>query len=210
MGGAWERHGFAAPGIAHAAILALGSTYSRTPERSAVAVRYIVEVLRLSRHEVPLDRLLREATAQGNSLAVDRNGQQLTEVPMEDARAIATLEGLGAELEAVVLPEFLSDAFLTALVRSSVRCALVVKDATRVRVSPVYYTAWSKKGGSVAVIEPMELLAVTTNPTNPTGADSDPGEFRRMVAEAVPDVPVHDVLLEASADKERPSWKFWR
>ena len=37
------------------------------------------------------------------------------------------------------------------------------------RVSPVYYTAWTKKGGGFAVIEPTLLIAVASNPSNPNG-----------------------------------------
>ena len=85
----------------------------------------------------------------------------------------------------------------------------MVKDASRVRVSPVYFTAWVKQGGEVAVIEPTHLLAVTTNPTNPGGPEADAAGFRRLVAEAVPEVPVHDVRLEAAEEPERSRWKFW-
>ena len=64
-------------------------------------------------------------------------------------------------------------------------------------------------GGRVAVMEPMHVLAIATNPTNPDGPDADPAAFRRLVADAVPGVAVHDVRLEAGAPEERPRWKFW-
>jgi len=209
VNGAWERHGFASPDVTRAVVLAVGSTYSGGPQRSAAAVRYTVEILGLPRHTVPLDRVWREAADRGMRQAVDRNGQQLGEFLEDDADRAFALESLGSDLEALVLPGFLSDSLLTTLVRSNVCCTLVVKDASRVRVSPVYFTAWVKKGGGVAVIEPTNLLAVTTNPTNPNGPDADAAEFRRLVAEAVPEVPVHDVRLEAAEEPESPRWKFW-
>jgi hypothetical protein len=209
VNGAWERHGFAAPDVTRAVVLAVGSTYSGEPQRSAAAVRYTVEMLGLPRHTVPLDRVWREAADRGRRQAVDRNGQQLGEFPEDDADRAFALESLGSDLEALVVPGFLSDSLLSSLVRSQVCCTLVVKDASRVRVSPVYYTAWTKKGGQVAVIEPTNLIAVASNPTNPNGPDADAADFRRLVSEAVPEVAVHDVVLEAEEEPERPKWKFW-
>ena len=209
VNGAWERHGFAAPDVTRAVVLAVGSTYSGGPQRSAAAVRYTVEMLGLPRHTVPLDRVWREAADRGMRQAVDRNGQQLGEFREDDADRAFALESLGADLAALVLPGFLSDSLLASLVRSQACCTLVVKDASRVRVSPVYFTAWAKKGGQVAVIEPTNLIAVASNPTNPNGPDADAAEFRRLVAEAVPEVAVHDVRLEAEEEPERPRWKFW-
>ena len=205
VGGAWERHAFAAPGVTEAAVLAVAAGYSGTPERSAAAVRYGVEILSLARCDFPVDRVWRDAMAQRTALAVDRHGRQLGAV----TGRIAPLEALGQELAAILLPDFLADGLLTALVRSEVRCTIVVKDPTRVRVSPVYFTAWLKGGGRVAVMEPMRVLAIATNPTNPDGPDADPVAFRRLVADAVPGVAVHDVRLEAAAPEERPRWKFW-
>ncbi len=209
VNGAWERHGFAAPDVTRAVVLAVGAAYSEGPQRSAAAVRYTVEILGLHRHSVPLDRVAREATDRGMRQAVDRNGQRIGEFSQDDDDRAFALESLGSELEALVLPGFLSDSLLTTLVRSNVCCTLVVKDASRVRVSPVYYTAWTKKGGKFAVIEPTHLIAVATNPTNPKGPDTEAAEFRRLVAEAVPEVAVHDVRLEDEEEPERPRWKFW-
>jgi hypothetical protein len=209
VNGAWERHGFAAPDVTRAVVLAVGSSYSGGAARSAAAVRYTVELMGLPRHSVPLDRVWRESADRGKRQAVDRNGQLLGEFPEDDADRAFALESLGSELEALVVPGFLSDGLLTSLVRSQVCCTLVVKDASRVRVSPVYYTAWSRKGGRLAVIEPTRLIAVASNPTNPSGPDSDAAEFRQLVTDAIPEVPVHDVRLEAEQEPEAPRWRFW-
>ena len=209
VGGAWERHSFASPEVAQAVILAAGATYSGTLERSAAAVRHAVELFELSRYEVPVDRVLREAIDQSTSLALDRNGRVLAKVSTNGSDPCLGLELVGEELASVVLPDFLSDAFLAALVRSSVCCTLVVKDATRIRVSPVYLTAWLRGGGRVAVVEPMRVLAVATNPTNPTGPDNDARQFRSLIAETVPRIPVYDVRLDTAVEEEAPRWKFW-
>lgn len=205
VAGAFERHSFAAPDVTEAVVLAVGAGYSGTPERSAAAVRYAADIFSLMRCDFPVDRSFRDAAVRRQALAVDRNGEPLCEA----AGRIAPLEALGQDLAAILLPEFLADALLTALVRSEVRCTLVVKDPTRIRVSPVYYTAWIKSGGHVAAMEPTRVLAVATNPVNPDGPDAEPASFRRLVAEVVPELAVHDVRLESASVEERPRWKFW-
>jgi len=64
-------------------------------------------------------------------------------------------------------------------------------------------------GGRLAVIEPMRLLGVATNPTSPTGPDAKANEFRELVAQALPGTPVHDVPHESAAVNKRPKWKLW-
>ena len=116
--------------------------------------------------------------------------------------------GLGEQAATVVLPEALSDALLSRLVRSDARSVLVVRDPTAVHVAPVYYKAWTKIGGAVRVVEPMRVLAVATNPVNRSGPDADAEDFRTAVAQALPEIPVHDVVLEAARAKRRPFWRF--
>jgi hypothetical protein len=209
VAGAWERRSFASPEVAHAVVLAVGSTYSGTPERSAAAVRYAAEILGLGRCDIPLDCAWREAVQRRESLIVDRNGAVCDRMPPMSSDPVPMLAQLGDSPAAILVPDYLSDVLLTPLARSTFRCTLVVKDATRVRISPVYYRAWSKNGGRLAVVEPMRLLAVATNPTSPTGPDAKANEFRELVAEALPGTPVHDVPHESAAANKRPKWKLW-
>ena len=208
VAGAWERRSFAAPEVSNAVVLAVGSSYSGSPERSAAAISHDAEILGLSRCELPVDAAWLEADRRRVPLVLDRHGRMRQSLPA-DADPVPALQALGEPPAVVMLPDFLSDTFLVPLVRANIHCSIVVKDATRVRVSPVYYRAWLKRGGGVAVMEPTRLLAVATNPTNATGPDTDPHEFRRRVAEALPDIPVHDVPLESAAKDRQPLWKFW-
>jgi len=208
VAGAWERRSFAAPEVSDAVVLAVGPGYSGNPERSAAALSHDAEILSLSRPDVPVDSAWLEAERASLPLVLDRHGRVCRSIPT-DADPVPVLEALGEAPALVAVPDFLTDTLLVPLVRSDLRCEIVVKDPTRVRASPVYYRAWLKRGGSVSVMEPMHLLAVATNPTSPTGPDADPHDFRRRVAEALPDIPVHDVPLESSARDRQPLWKFW-
>jgi hypothetical protein len=191
-------------------VLVLAAGYSATPERSAAAARYLVETLSAP----PCDESARDAwvetASKGATVLLDARGQVRGLMPPglpDPMPALRTPEGV--PVAAVVLPHGLNDEFMIPLVRSQLRCTLVVRDATRINVSPVYYKAWLKGRGRIQVVRPLRLLAVATNPWNPAGPDADPAEFRAAVATALPDLPVHDVVLEGDALEKKPAWKFW-
>ena len=208
--GGWERRAFAAPGVSDGVVIVLAAGYSATPERSAAAARYLVETLSAP----PCDEAARDAwdetASKGATALLDARGRSAGVMPpglSDPVPGLKTPEG--APVATAVLPHGLNDDFMIPLVRSSLRCTLVVRDATRINVSPVYYKAWLKARGRIQVVRPLRLLGAATNPWNPSGPDADPAGFRQTVATALPDLPVHDVVLESGDGKARPIWKFW-
>ncbi len=206
--GAWERRSFVAPDLTQALIVVVGSGYSGNPRRSAAAVAYVIETLTLRRCPEAAMRAWRGVGSGRAAVAIDAGGDWLGTFPAE-ADPTETIERLGSRIDRIVLPDGLEDAFLAPLSRSTFRCTLVIYDSTRLLVAPLYLKAWLKKGGQVEVVEPINLLAVATNPTNRTGPDAGADEFHRLVTEALPDIPVHDVRLEARKKERKPIWKIW-
>jgi hypothetical protein len=208
--GGWERRSFAAPGVSEAVIIVLAAGYSATPERSAAAARYLVETLSVP----PCDEAARDAwdetASKGATALLDARGRAVGVMPpglVDPVPALKTDDG--GPVSTVVLPHGLNDEFMIPLVRSPLRCTLVVRDATRINVAPVYYKAWLKGRGRIHAVRPLRIIAAATNPWNPSGPDADPTEFRRTVATALPDIPVHDVVLESDGERSKPVWKFW-
>lgn len=208
--GGWERRSFAAPGVSDGVIIVLASGYSATPDRSAAAARYLVETLSVP----PCDEAARDAwdetASKGATSLLDARGRPVGVMPpglVDPVPALKTPDG--GPVSTVVLPHGLNDEFMIPLVRSALRCTLVVRDATRINVAPVYYKAWLKGRGRIQVVKPLRLIGAATNPWNPSGPDADALEFRRSVATAIPDLPVHDVVLEAGGDRGKSMWKFW-
>ncbi len=208
--GAWERRAFAAPGVTEGIILALGAGYSATPERSAAAARYVVEMLTVPPCDEPARLAWDETAAYGAAALLDGKGKKVGVLPPGLADPVPALRGPdGTPISTVVLPYGLNDEFMIPLVRSQLRCVLVVRDATRINIAPIYFKAWLKGGGTIQSVRPARLIAVSTNPVNPAGPDADPARFRKSVAEALPELPVHDVVLESGEQPRKPIWKFW-
>ena len=72
-------------------------------------------------------------------------------------------------------------------------CAVIVKDFTKVFVSPMTLRLFQSKGGKLYVLKRPNLLAVTVNPVAPSGF-AVPSEVLVKAMEKVFDVPVYDVM----------------
>jgi hypothetical protein len=204
--GAWERRGFAAPSVAQGVILVVGSGYSGNPERSAAAVRYTAEILGVPSASADCLRAWPGVVASGNVTILHADGGQsrISLAPGEDL--VSRIAAFGDDAAAAVFPDLLDDHVLGPLSRSSIRCTLVVRDPTCIRAAPIYYRAWTKQKREVHVIEPMRVVAVATNPSNPRGPDANPKRFRELVEEALPELPTHDVVLEAAGARRKRMW----
>jgi hypothetical protein len=208
--GGWERRSFAAPGTTDGTILVVGSSYSASPERSAAATRYVVETLTVPPCEEPARVAWEETASTGAAAILDARGRAIGVLPpgLEDPTPALDTPGK-TPASTVVLPHGLNDEFMIPLVRSTFRCNLVVRDATRINVAPIYFKAWLKAKGRFQVVRPMKIVAVATNPTNHAGPDAEPAQFRELVAGAVPQLAAHDVVLESGEEHRKPLWKFW-
>ena len=72
-------------------------------------------------------------------------------------------------------------------------CVVVVKDFTKVFVTPMNLKLFLSKGGQLRVLKRPNLLAVTVNPVAPSGFTL-PSEILVKAMEGVFDVPVYDVV----------------
>jgi hypothetical protein len=72
-------------------------------------------------------------------------------------------------------------------------CAVIVKDFTKIFVTPMTLRLFLSKGGRLFVLKRPNLLAVTVNPVAPSGF-SLPSEVLTSAMERVFDVPVYDVM----------------
>jgi hypothetical protein len=208
--GGWERRAFAAPGVTEGIVLALAAGYSATPERSAAAARYHLDALTVERCDAPLASALQEAADGGVVALLDARHRRIGILPPGIEDPMPVLRDAEREpVSAILLPHGLNDDFIVPLVRSSFRCTLVVRDATRINLAPIYFKAWLKNEGRIQVARPVRVIAVATNPVNDAGPDAPADEFRKAVAAAVPGVHVHDVLLESEDQERKPAWKFW-
>jgi len=75
---------------------------------------------------------------------------------------------------------------------------MIVKDATRLFISPELYYRFINQGGKIKVLDRINLVAITLNPTDPCGRGYDPQMFLERMKEALSPCPVFDLVYEVS------------
>ncbi len=104
------------------------------------------------------------------------------------------------ETEALVFGGALVDKNLQeAMDRYPVPPTLIVEDATKLFVSPELYYRYLDQGGKIRVLEAINLIAVTLNPSDPCGRGYDPQMFLERMSEALEPCPVFDLVYSFSA-----------
>ena len=197
--GAIDRRASAASDLAEGVILATGLALSEDPEevvrRTAAHVRWLS--LPNAPFAVPQEAGALLATAAGVSEDNFRPwpGKSLLEQGDELAR------WLPAKAEALVLPGAFTEAMARGLMQRiaeepSRALAVVVPDGTHVLMDPEAFEALEARGVKVYASRPIQLVAVTVNPTSPQGASTDPARFRARMEAELGTLPVYDLVLE--------------
>ncbi len=102
------------------------------------------------------------------------------------------------ETEALVFGGALVDRYLREVIElRPVPPTLIVKDATRLFISPELYYRFINQGGKIEALKSINLAAVTLNPTDPFGRGYDPQMFLVRMKEALSPCPVFDLVYEA-------------
>ncbi len=196
--GAIDRMASAAVTPGQAVVLATGAVLSRDVAEVARRTAFRVKLFLLPRVSLPLaleefeagDDTV-QAVVQAAELGINgvvAVGQALTEADAEKAAGAAE----GAEFLAVA--GAVTDRLLVALGRRRFRGTLVARDATRLVAGQSAVEFFESRGGRLAVLEPVRLLAVTVNSHNPTGPGIEAETLLGAVAGAVRPVPVFDVV----------------
>ncbi len=189
--GAIDRRASAASDVAEGVILATGLALSEDPEevvqRTMAHVRWLQ--LPIAPFAVP---------DQAGALRADGRfhpwpGKSLLEQGSELA------QWLPSDAKALVMPGAFTEAMARGLLTrkgSARELAVVVPDGTHVLMEGEVFGLLEEQGVTVYASRPIQLVAVTLNPTSPQGASTDPVTFLERMQAELPDVPVFDLVLE--------------
>jgi hypothetical protein len=205
--GAVDRRAASSPAISDGLVISTGAVLS--DDISEVVARTVdaVDLVRLapvedSRGSGERLRALAEGGADGASLLVGEDLQPRALPPRfllsGDAGQIAELLDANPAacwlIVAGALPErFLGD-LVHALRRRRRELVLVVADPTRVFLAERGPESYRRQGIRLQTLRPIELQAITVNPVAPQSHRFDSAQLRTMLAEAIPHVPIFDVL----------------
>lgn len=190
--GALSRLSLASPAVSQSMILATGAAYSANVNTLVHKTAFVVELINLdltSERNIqllsPLDKGLWMVDDDGELHFLNAVTSLSQELHIDGAEHCSTLYVAGA----------LVDSFLEKLRQDKHlrQVEVVVRDFTKIFVTPQQFKLFEKMGGRIKVLQKSKLIAVTVNPTSPSGYVLDSAMLCQKLSETI-NLPVYDLL----------------
>lgn len=191
--GALSRLSLASPTVTEAMILATGAAVSPNIQQLVSKTRFAYRLINLEEASPKLRRSFAQASL--GIWAVDEAGEvHDLNIPSVFllGRGDDNLFRYGNTLFAAGA---VSDRLLKYLSRQpNVKdIVLIVQDFTKLFITPEVYVEYTRRGGTIQVLQRSHLMAVCLNPTSPQGYTLNSAEACRQLSDAL-ECPVYDVV----------------
>lgn len=195
--GAIDRKSIAAPGTSDAIILSTGAVLSRKMNKVVEETAHTVSLYRLPVLDNGYERRILEEEHSGDRIVVIRNGKGYE---LQQSTGLGAGRYLDSEIDDETTHIFVPGAFTNSVVedinpKKLKGITFVLKDPTKIFIDKTTWGRLRKRGMKVEVLENIKVAAITVNPTAPTGYSFDHRELLDAMQEAVPEIPVIDVML---------------
>ena len=190
--GALSRMSSASPAVSQSMILATGAAYSANLNTLVSKTAHVVDLINL---DLTGERNLEMLTPLEKGLwFIDKDGALTSLDTMTSLSRDIHFEGMD-NCETIYVAGALVDGFLEKVRknRQLKQVELVVRDFTKIFVTPQQFRLFIKAGGRVRVLQKSKLIAVTVNPTSPSGYVLDSDTLCGRLSEAI-GLPVYDLL----------------
>lgn len=190
--GALSRLSSASPAVSQSMILATGAAYSANMTTLINKTAFVVELINLPLTDE--DTLARLDPIDKGVWTIDRDGtlRELNGVTAlsQDLR----FEGM-EQCQTIYVAGALVDGFVEKLRKNRAlrQVELVVRDFTKVFATPQQIHLLNKVGIRMTVLQRSHLIAVTVNPTSPSGYVLDSQQLCSRLSQAI-NLPVYDLL----------------
>ena len=190
--GALSRMSSASPAVSQSMILATGAAYSANINTLVSKTAHVVDLVNLeltsekNRDTLSLlDKGLWFIDKQGELHMLDTMTSLSKDIHFQGMEDCETLYVAGA----------LVDGFLEKVRKNKnlKQVELVVRDFTKIFVTPQQFRLFIKAGGRISVLQKSKLIAVTVNPTSPSGYVLDSDTLCARLSEAIR-LPVYDLI----------------
>ena len=190
--GALSRMSSASPAVTQSMILATGAAYSANINTLVSKTAHVVDLINL---DLADERKAKELMHLEKGLwFIDKDGGLHNLDSMTSLSRDIHFEGM-ENCETLYVAGALVDGFLEKVRKNKQlrQVELVVRDFTKVFVTPQQFRLFLKAGGRMRVLQKSKLIAVTVNPTSPSGYVLDSDILCDKLSEAI-QLPVYDLL----------------
>ncbi|MCR4964651.1 MAG: hypothetical protein K6A41_03235 [Bacteroidales bacterium] len=191
--GALSRRSPAAPSITDGLILSTGAAIAPDIPTIVDKTRFVYKMTQLEAFETAH----REELLQSDSGIYALHDEIVTRLPIASPLLFAkSKEVLFKHGTTLFISGIVTDAILEYLksqpeIKETV---LIVKDFTKIFVTPFVLNSYIQKGGILKVLQKPNLTAICVNPTSPMGAHLDSQALQAALQDVVK-VPVYDVRM---------------
>ncbi|MBO7490804.1 MAG: hypothetical protein J6T59_00010 [Bacteroidales bacterium] len=191
--GALSRRSPAAPSITDGLILSTGAAIAPDIPTIVDKTRFVYRMTQLPEYETSHREELIRADSGIYALENDTVFQLPIASPLLFAKSKDVLFQHGSTL---FISGILTDAILEYLKTQPEikKTALIVKDFTKIFVTPFILNSYLQKGGSLFVLQKPNLTAICVNPTSPMGARLNSHDLQNALQKVV-EVPVYDIKM---------------
>jgi hypothetical protein len=198
LDGAFDRASAAAPGVTDATVLATGAALANSMSAAIEMTADRIERLSLPPAERDIMAACRSVMRAGGIGFLNRDGETRL---MPASRSLIAGEVLERSVTkgtaAVVMTGAVGDEVLAALValaKAAAPVRLVIRNGTCLFAARRLRHSFITAGGSIRVVEPIRLAAVTVNPTSLSSRHFPAREFFWASAKAFAPYPVLDLM----------------
>ena len=192
--GALSRMSSASPAVSQSMILATGAAYSANLPTLVQKTAFVVDLINLPltdgediRRLLPLEKGVWWTDGEGQLHELNGLTSLAKEIRFDGMEQCRQLYVAGA----------LVDGFLEKVRKNKNlrQTEIVVRDFTKIFVTPLQFRTFLKSGGSIHVLQKSQLLAITANPTSPSGYVLDSDMLCGKLTE-VTGIPAYDLLKD--------------
>jgi hypothetical protein len=194
--GAIDRRAASSPAVADGLLMATGAVLGEDIEQVVQITADAVDLVRLPRSAASATSRPGGAPGEGDRAGVALERQLVLKAEPSE---IAALLDEHPRASSFIIDGALSERFLQGLLaarrqRAGRELRIVVGDPTKVFLAERGPGWYRRQGLSIEVLQTIDLRAITVNPLAPQSHSFDSQRLREMIGDAVPDVPVLDVL----------------
>jgi len=195
--GAFDRRSYATPLISQATILSTGASVSRNMQNVIEMTNHLYNLLTLeSEKNSEVVKLANEIISRSKVGIINKDNSIRN---LNVLTALDSVEEILTYLDTnslyLVINGAITDLFLEELIKRSEiykNIILLLSDATKLFLSKEVFKKYTKKGGKVRVINKIEIILITINPTSPLGYEFDRAKFLNELEKGL-DVPIYDL-----------------
>ncbi len=195
--GAFDRKSLACPLISNATILSTGASVSRNMEKVIENTNHLINLLSLElEHDLEIKALATKYIKSLKICMINSNKRiKILGFPTVLGHEKEATSFLDENSKFLVLNGALTDKLINQLMKNfsnNIGVTIIVDNATKLFITDSLFKEFIKKGGNIKVLQPINLVAVTINPTSPFGYNFDSKEFISLFKEQS-DVPIFDL-----------------